>query len=127
MRSSSANVAGLAGDRSKWLLREGWQTHGARVLCSGHTQAAGASCGVVAMARAAHAQVSVSRLLVLVHGWVIHVSVGKITAAAVVERLLWRGLLRLQAAQRQMVAQVAILLLCLLCRHLVQVHSQWVV
>lgn len=96
-----ADVAGLARDRTKGLLGEGWQTDGTGVLSARHAQSAGASGGMVTGARASDTEVAVAGGLVgvaVVHRSV-HGAIGQVTIAGVVQGLLRRSLGLAEASQ----------------------------
>ena len=96
-----ADVAGLARDRTKGLLGEGWQTDGTGVLSARHTQSAGASGGMVTGARASDTEVAVAGGLVgvpVVHR-AVHGAIGQVTIAGVVQGLLRRSLGLAEASQ----------------------------
>ena len=143
VRNPRTPMSGLVRDGAKRFLRERGQAHCPRMLRTWHAQAAGARGGMVpGPCRAvADVQESVGRRLGVVMVRVVVIdgrfdaAVGELVrAAAVVQRLrrsrglrLSRLRLRLQGRQRNGVIQTVLLLLCLLGRHLVQVHRQRVV
>lgn len=96
-----ADVAGLARDRTKRFLREGWQADRTGVLGARHTQSTGAGRRMVTGAGASDTEVAVAGGLVgvaVVHR-AVHGAIGQVTIAGVVQGLLRRALGLAEASQ----------------------------